>query len=48
MRSQVQDSTIVFRASDMLAVALADRARASGVSVSEYLRGLVRERVGLN
>jgi hypothetical protein len=39
---------VAFRASDQLVAALAARARFSGVSVSEYLRTMVRERVGLN
>ena len=48
MRQVNQDSAVVFRANEMLVVALSERARASGCSVSEYLRGMVRERVGLN
>lgn len=39
---------VAFRASDTLVSALAERARESGVTVSEYLRGVVREKVGLN
>ena len=39
---------MVFRANEVLVAALAERARASGCSVSEYLRGMVRDRVGLN
>ena len=39
---------VAFRASDCLAAAVADHARRSGVSVSEYLRTVVREKVGLN
>ena len=31
-----------------LVSALSERARESGVTVSEYLRGVVREKVGLN
>ena len=45
---RLQGSHITFRASDMLAAALCDRARTCGVSVSEYLRGVVREKVGLS
>ena len=45
---RLQDSHITFRASDLLAAALSQRARNSGVTVSEYLRGVVREKVGLN
>ena len=48
MRHQTHDQQVVFCASDMLAAALSERARASGVTVSEYLRGVVREKVGLN
>ena len=48
MRDSVSDNMVAFRASDTLAAALSERARASGVSVSEYLRGVVREKVGLN
>lgn len=45
---RVQGQQVGFRANDLLVAALAERARASGCSVSEYLRGMVRERVGLN
>lgn len=45
---QNHGALIAFRASDVLASALSERARASGVTVSEYLRGMIRERVGLN
>lgn len=44
----VHDSQIFIRANGALVAALGQRARASGVTVSEYLRGLIRERVGLN
>jgi predicted DNA binding CopG/RHH family protein len=44
---KIQDCSVTFRANDVLISALSDRARASGCSVSEYLRSLVRERVGL-
>lgn len=36
-----------FRADPQLMAAIADHARASGFSVSEYLRAIVREKVGL-
>lgn len=42
-----QDSHVSFRANDNLVAALNDRARKSGCSVSEYLRAVVREKVGL-
>jgi hypothetical protein len=45
---RMQGSHVTFRASDVLVSALSERARASGVSVSEYLRGVVREKVGLS
>jgi hypothetical protein len=45
MRQSVHDTTVTFRASDTIVSALSDQARAAGVSVSEYLRGMVRERV---
>ena len=48
MRQLVSENMVAFRASEVLVVALSDRARASGVTVSEYLRGVVREKVGLN
>ena len=48
MRQPVSENMVAFRASEVLVVALSDRARASGVTVSEYLRGVVREKVGLN
>ena len=48
MRQPVSENMVAFRASEVLVVALSERARASGVTVSEYLRGMVRERVGLN
>ena len=48
MRQLTQDSAVVFRANEVLVTSLAERARASGCSVSEYLRGMVRDRVGLN
>ena len=45
---KLNDSHVSFRANDALVSALTERARRSGCSVSEYLRGLVRDRVGLN
>lgn len=47
MRNQVHDGHIVFRANTAIIAALAESARASGCSVSEYLRSIIRERVGL-
>lgn len=47
MRNQVHDGHIVFRANSAIVAALAESARASGYSVSEYLRAIVREKVGL-
>jgi hypothetical protein len=44
---KVQDSSITFRANDLLVSALLEQARRSGCSTSEYLRAIVRERVGL-
>ena len=45
---RLQGAHITFRASDILATAVSERARNSGVSVSEYLRGVLREKVGLS
>jgi len=47
VQNRVQDGSVTFRANDLLISALLDRARASGCSVSEYLRAIVREKVGL-
>lgn len=47
MRNQVHDGHIVFRANSTVIAALSERARQSGSSVSEYLRAIVREKVGL-
>lgn len=47
MRQKVQTTSIVFRAGNQLAAAIHERARRSDVSVSEYLRTMVREKVGL-
>jgi predicted HicB family RNase H-like nuclease len=38
---------ISFRASPALVEALSDRAERAGCSVSEYIRSIARERVGL-
>jgi hypothetical protein len=48
MRQPTHENMVAFRASDTLVAALANRARKSGVTVSEYLRGVVREKVGLD
>ena len=47
MREAVNTNLVAFRASDRLADAIALRAKLSGVSVSEYLRTIAREKVGL-
>jgi len=47
MREAHNPNLIAFRAGDRLAAAIYDRARESGVSVSEYLRTIARERVGM-
>lgn len=47
MRNQVQDALVAFRANAVVVAALAESARASGCSVSEYLRSIIREKVGL-
>lgn len=47
LRSAHNPRLVAFRTSDALASALAERARRSGVSVSEYLRTIAREKVGL-
>ena len=44
---KLQDAHVSFRANDKIVMALCERARASGCTVSEYLRAIVRERVGL-
>lgn len=43
----MQDVHVSFRANDRLIAALAERARRAGCSTSEYLRSIVREKVGL-
>jgi hypothetical protein len=44
---KMQDVHVTFRANEVLIAALSERARQSGCSVSEYLRSVVREKVGL-
>lgn len=44
---KLQGSHVTFRANDALVAALIRRADAAGCSVSEYLRAMVRDRVGL-
>ena len=48
MREAHHNNLVAFRAGDRLVAALNARARASGVSVSEYLRTIAREKVGLH
>lgn len=48
LRSSHHPHLIAFRAGDRLAAAIYERARDSGVSVSEYLRTIARDRVGLS
>ena len=47
MREAHNSNFIAFRAGDQLASALHERARNCGVSVSEYLRTITREKVGM-
>lgn len=47
MRNQVQDALVAFRANSAVVAALSESARASGCSISEYLRAIVREKVGM-
>jgi hypothetical protein len=47
MRDVHHPNLIAFRAGDRLVAAISERARESGVSVSEYIRTIARERVGL-
>lgn len=44
----MQDGRISFRANAAVLAALASRAERAGCSVSEYLRYVVREKVGLH
>lgn len=49
MRHQrIHDSSIVVRTSGMLSNAIATQAKNAGVSVSEYVRTILRQRVGLD
>lgn len=43
----MQDERVSFRANAVVVDALCVRARETGCSVSEYLRSIVREKVGL-
>mgnify|MGYP003383611473 CR=1 FL=1 len=47
MREVHNPHLIAFRAGDRLATAISQRAADSGISVSEWLRTVARERVGL-
>lgn len=47
MREVHHPNLVIFRAGDGLVSALKESARESGVSLSEYLRMIVREKVGL-
>lgn len=47
MRDAHHNNIVQFRAGDRLVSELQQRARASGVSVSEYLRTIAREKVGM-
>jgi len=47
VRNQIQDAVVAFRANAAIVAALSESARASGCSVSEYLRSIIREKVGL-
>lgn len=43
----MQNVHVNFRANERLVAALSERARTAGCTVSEYLRSVVREKVGL-
>lgn len=43
----MQNVHVNFRANEAVVSALAERARLAGCSVSEYLRAIVREKVGI-
>lgn len=43
----MQNAHVTFRANAAVVAALTERARQSGCSLSEYLRAMVREKVGL-
>ena len=45
--AKMQDERVSFRANAVVVDALSVRARETGCSVSEYLRSIVREKVGL-
>lgn len=47
MRAAHHSNLVAFRAGDRLISALHERARKAGCSTSEYLRAIVREKVGL-
>lgn len=47
MREAKNPNLVAFRAGDRLVAALHERSRSAGVSVSEYLRTIAREKVGL-
>lgn len=47
MREGHYSNLVAFRANPVLVAALAERAQRSGCSISEYLRSIVREKVGL-
>ena len=44
----MQDARISFRANSAIQAELAQRAERAGCSISEYLRAVVREKVGLH
>ena len=48
MRGSHNTDFVAFRAPPQLVAALAERAEKAGCSTSEYLRHVVREKVGLN
>ena len=48
MTRPTQDVQIHFRANAILAHALIRRANRAGLSLSEFMRSIARERVGLN
>lgn len=43
----MQNVHVNFRANEAVVAALSERARLAGCSLSEYLRAMVREKVGL-
>lgn len=48
MRAVHHSEYIAFRANERLVAAITEGARRSGVSVSEYLRTIAREKVGMH